>query len=85
MWRMHICFQDILLFVTVNLVAASLPDIYLDKLLKFIGIILESTRHIEFYLLWIQSLVTTKKQLPMPILLLLQKNLSTKYNELAKM
>lgn len=68
----------------INLVVASLPDIYLEKLLKFVAMTLESTRHIEFYLLWIQSLVTNKKPPPIPTLLLLQKNLGTKYNELAK-
>lgn len=68
----------------VDLVAVSLPDIYSEKLLKFVALILESTQHIEFYLLWIRSLVTNKKPPPVPTLLLLQKNLSTKYNDLAK-
>ena len=42
------CF--LIIFISVELVCQSLPDIYVDKLLSFIAGQIESSRHIEFYL-----------------------------------
>lgn len=48
-----------------------------------------ASRHIHFYLLWIESILTVhgpkKGIFPQHVFLLLQKNLQTKYDELSKM
>jgi periodic tryptophan protein 2 len=83
-----------MLVVTVEMTVRSLPEVYLERALKFVASSLESTRHIEFYLLWVQHLLTTygsttqsnsREAQVTPILLTLQKNLTKKYEELAKM
>lgn len=83
-----------MLVVTVELTVRSLPEVYMERTLKFVASSLESTRHVEFYLIWIQHLLTAygptfqvhlKQAQVMPILLTLQKNLTKKYEELAKM
>ncbi|XP_012140709.1 periodic tryptophan protein 2 homolog isoform X2 [Megachile rotundata] len=50
---------------------------------------LESTRHIHFYLLWIETILTKhgskiNSSLQMPILLMLQKNMQKKYDDISK-
>jgi hypothetical protein len=60
----------------------------MERTLKFVASILESSHHVEFYLIWVQHLLTAcgsrvQSQLT-PILLTLQKNLTKKYEELAK-
>ncbi|KZC03862.1 Periodic tryptophan protein 2 like protein [Dufourea novaeangliae] len=73
----------------IDLIVSSLPDIYVEKVLQFIASELELTRHIHFYLLWIESILTThgpkiNSALQMPILLMLQKNMQKKYDDLSK-
>lgn len=73
----------------IELTATSLPDIYIDKILKFIASELELTRHIHFYLLWIETILTKhgpkiNSSLQMPILLTLQKNMQKKYDDISK-
>ncbi|XP_021930925.1 periodic tryptophan protein 2 homolog isoform X2 [Zootermopsis nevadensis] len=79
--------------VDVELTVRSLPEVYMERTLKFVASSLESTRHVEFYLIWIQHMLTAygptfqvhlKQAQVMPILLTLQKNLTKKYEELAK-
>lgn len=77
-------------FVLVELTAANLPDVYVDKVLKFIASELELTRHVHFYLLWIETILTKhgakiNSALQMPILLTLHKNMQKKYDDLSKM
>ncbi|XP_033339353.1 periodic tryptophan protein 2 homolog [Megalopta genalis] len=76
--------------VNIDLTVAALPDIYVEKVLKFVAAELESSKHIHFYLLWVESILTThgpriNTTLQMPILLMLQKNMQKKYDELSKM
>jgi periodic tryptophan protein 2 len=78
-----------MLIVAVEITVRSLPEVYMERTLKFVASILESTRHVEFYLIWVHHLLTAygprvQSQL-MPILLTLQKNLTKKYEELAKL
>ncbi|XP_050453821.1 periodic tryptophan protein 2 homolog [Cataglyphis hispanica] len=73
----------------IELTTTSIPDIYVEKLLKFIASELESTRHIHFYLLWIEIILTKhgsriNTALQMPVLLLLQKNMQKKYDDLSR-
>lgn len=77
-------------YTTVELTTTNMPDIYVEKLLKFIASELESTRHIHFYLLWIETILTKhgsriNTALQMPVLLLLQKNMQKKYDDLSRM
>jgi periodic tryptophan protein 2 len=80
--------------ITVEMTVRSLPELYMERTLKFVASGLESTHHVEFYLIWVQYLLTaygptfqadSKQAHVMPILLTLQKNLTKKYEELAKM
>lgn len=76
--------------VSVELTVTSLAEIYIVKVLKFIASELESSRHIHFYLLWIETILTKhgpriNSALQMPILLMLQKNMQKKYDDLSKM
>lgn len=73
------------LLLTVKLCVATLLPVYSDKLTVFVASALENTRHVEFYLEWLQSLVTRNGSQPTPTLLLIHKNLSAKYQQLAKM
>ncbi|XP_076300716.1 periodic tryptophan protein 2 homolog [Lasioglossum baleicum] len=73
----------------IDLIVSTLPDIYVEKVLKFVASELELSRHIHFYLLWVESILTThgpriNSALQMPILLMLQKNMQKKYDELSK-
>lgn len=43
---------------TIPLVAPALPQKYLDKLLPFIGAHMETSPHIEYHLLWVNSLLS---------------------------
>lgn len=80
----------IIFFISVDLTVTNLSDIYIEKVLKFIASELEFTRHIHFYLLWIETILTKhgpriNAALQMPILLMLQKNMQKKYDDLSKM
>jgi len=78
-----------MLVVAVGITVRSLPEVYMERTLKFVASSLESTHHVEFYLIWIQHLLTAcgpRVQSQMtPILLTLHKNLTKKYEELAKL
>ncbi|CAG8453180.1 5860_t:CDS:2 [Paraglomus brasilianum] len=41
----------------VPFVVKEIPQIYLDKLIKFIAISMETTPHVEFHLLWVRAIV----------------------------
>ncbi|KAK7874490.1 hypothetical protein R5R35_001573 [Gryllus longicercus] len=75
----------------VELTVRSLPHAYMVRVLKYVATMLESSHHIEFYLTWIQSILTAhgpelcgSDTTIMPILLTLQKNITRKYEDLSK-
>ncbi|CAK9804620.1 Periodic tryptophan protein 2 homolog [Anthophora plagiata] len=83
------CVVENISFSDINLTVTNLSLIYVEKLLKFIALELEYTRHIHFYLLWIETILTKhgskiNSALQMPILLMLQKNMQKKYDDLSK-
>lgn len=41
----------------VEVVGASLPELYVEKVLEFLAASMETSRHLEFYLLWTQRLL----------------------------
>lgn len=43
----------------IKLVSQDLPIVYLDRLLTFIGKLVMESSHLEFNLLWVQSLITS--------------------------
>ncbi|KAI8141777.1 WD40 repeat-like protein [Fennellomyces sp. T-0311] len=43
---------------SVDIVARTISEKYLDKLLQFIGVHMETSPHIEFHLMWIVSVMT---------------------------
>lgn len=43
--------------LTVEVIASSLPELYVEKVLGFLAASLEVTHHLEFYLLWTQKLL----------------------------
>ncbi|XP_043664857.1 periodic tryptophan protein 2 homolog [Vespula pensylvanica] len=75
-------------YTNIELIVRNLADIYLEKTLKFIAVELESARHIHFYLLWIELILTNyghkmNTTFQMPLLLMLQKNMQRKYDDLS--
>jgi hypothetical protein len=69
---------------------SNIPKVYVERLLKFVANELEDSRHIHFYLLWIEALLTEhgpkgNAVLHLPTLLLMQKNMLQKYEDLSKM
>ncbi|KAG7196594.1 hypothetical protein KM043_013084 [Ampulex compressa] len=83
------CVLENIPHVDIELTVTSLPNIYVEKLLNFIAIELESTRHIHFYLLWIEAILSkhapkTSIAFQIPVLLTLQKNMQKKYDDLSK-
>lgn len=63
---------------------------YIPKMLKYIANALDNSTHIEFYLNWIQHILTQygakiKSQERMTVLLNMQKSLTRKYEQLSKM
>lgn len=86
--------QDVLESIPVEnatMIVDSLSDVYVDKLLAFIGHMMEGTAHVEFYLLWLMPLLTShgpklkqRSQRVMTSLRTLQRNMSRKFDELRK-
>ena len=67
-----------------------MSETYVERLLKFVASELERTRHIHFYLIWVEAILTRQGHrintaLQMPALLTLQKNMQRKYDDLSKM
>lgn len=46
----------------VELVCSSLPEPYVEKALEFLAASLETSRHLEFYLIWAQKLLVLHGQ-----------------------
>ncbi|XP_077866137.1 LOW QUALITY PROTEIN: periodic tryptophan protein 2 homolog [Saccoglossus kowalevskii] len=76
----------------VELICQNLPEVYVDKMLTFVATQLECSRHLEYYLDWCVKLLTLHgSQLKaragsvMSIITSVQKSVSTKYDDLAKL
>ena len=77
---------------TVQLIVATLPGVYVEKMLRFLGNQLESSPHLGFYLHWCVELLTRhtaylKGKAPaiMAQVRDLQKSVLQKQSELGKM
>ncbi|BET00247.1 periodic tryptophan protein 2 [Nesidiocoris tenuis] len=69
----------------IEICASTLPDVYVEKLLEFIAAAVESSRFIEFYLIWIRHLLIRLRNPAVPVLLSLQKSVQRKYQDLSKL
>lgn len=76
----------------IDIIVDSLPDVYIDKLLAFISNKLEKSAHLEFYLLWSQSIIykhanrlKTRALENMSILCNLEKATIKKFEDLGRM
>ncbi|XP_034948808.1 periodic tryptophan protein 2 homolog [Chelonus insularis] len=76
-------------FNNIEFTVKSIPQLYVERLLKFIAAEMEKTRHIEFYLEFAEAILSQaghkiNSDMNMPTLLLLQKNMQRKYDDLSK-
>jgi periodic tryptophan protein 2 len=69
-----------------------MPEVYVAKLLKYLGTELETTRHLHFYGIWCKSLLShhglwlkSKSGEHMPVLNLLHRNLTSKTKNLGEL
>ncbi|KAF5295110.1 hypothetical protein FQA39_LY13261 [Lamprigera yunnana] len=74
----------------VELIISNLSIQYVERLLHILANFLDNSRHLEYYLHWVESLFTLhgssiKAQMNMPAILALQKSLTRKYEQLAKL
>lgn len=74
----------------VELLISNLSEQFIERLLQTLAEFLDNSRHVEFYLHWTESILTIhgpkiKAQQNMPALLSLQKSLTKKYEQLAKL
>lgn len=79
-----------MVFLVVELIVQGLGEKFVERLLMIIAGALDSSRHLEFYLIWAQTVLTAhgpkiNPQKNMPALLSLEKALSRKYEQLSKM
>ncbi|KAK3099531.1 hypothetical protein FSP39_005884 [Pinctada imbricata] len=75
----------------VEVIVEGLPEVYVDKLLAFLAEQIETSAHIEFYLTWINRILTIqgpklkkRSQNIMACLRTLQKNITNKYEDISK-
>jgi len=76
----------------VQLLVQSLPDVYVEKLLVFLAQRLDNSPHLQFYLSWSVSLLTThttglreRSSTLMAAIRDLQKSIAQKKTDLGKM
>ncbi|KAK4882916.1 hypothetical protein RN001_006235 [Aquatica leii] len=80
----HIPYKD------VELTVSSLSEQYVERLLRIVANFLDNSRHLEYYLHWIECIFTIhgpsiKPQQNLPAILALQKSLTRKYEQLSKL
>ncbi|KAG5267310.1 hypothetical protein AALO_G00220330 [Alosa alosa] len=76
----------------IPVVCSTLPDVYVEKLLAFVGATLENSWHLQFYLTWAQSLLTIHGQklknrsgAILPTIQSLQKSIQRHHDDLSKL
>ncbi|XP_046394793.1 periodic tryptophan protein 2 homolog [Ischnura elegans] len=76
----------------IELTVKSLPAMYVERVLKFIAMSMESSAHLEFYLEWVRHMLLvhgaklkTGSPLLSPILIAIQKSISRKTEHLQKL
>lgn len=69
----------------IEIVSTNLPETYVEKLLDFIASVMDNSKFIEFYLIWVKHLLVRTKSPPLNVLLALQKSVHRKYQDLSKL
>ncbi|KAF7689577.1 hypothetical protein HF521_012930 [Silurus meridionalis] len=76
----------------IEVVSSSLPDVYVEKLLDFVATSLEKSRHLHFYLTWVQNLLTlhgqklkNKSSVILPTIQQLMKSNQKHHDDLSKL
>ncbi|KAL3880486.1 hypothetical protein ACJMK2_032721 [Sinanodonta woodiana] len=76
----------------IDVLVSNLPNVYVDKLLGFVGTRIDVSAHIEFYLMWLQALLMNhgnklkqRSQKIMATLRNVQKNVTRKQESLGKL
>lgn len=76
------------MYISVELVATSLPDVYVERLLEYVSKQINNSHHIEFYLNWSTKLLTAhapKDNLfKQQSLVSIQDSLTRKHEQLSK-
>ena len=79
-------------FITVELVSQNLPEQYVTKMLNFVASQLDSSPHLEFYLVWSEKLLSlhaaklkSMSSTQQALLRSLQKSLTRRMQDLAKL
>ncbi|XP_014251335.1 periodic tryptophan protein 2 homolog [Cimex lectularius] len=68
----------------IEMCSSMLPEVYIEKLLLYISNALETSKHFEFFILWLKSLLPKIKIPPLSVLLAIQKSLIRRQQELSK-
>ncbi|XP_059059987.1 periodic tryptophan protein 2 homolog [Achroia grisella] len=68
----------------IELTVTSLEEDYNSRLLESIARLLEDSRHLEHFLLWVKAALSGKRKIPPNVLLALEKVLTVKYSQLSK-
>ncbi|XP_037380765.1 periodic tryptophan protein 2 homolog isoform X1 [Talpa occidentalis] len=76
----------------IEVVSASLPELYVERVLEFLASTLEVSRHLEFYLIWTQKLLLSHGQklksragVLLPAVQFLQKSIQRHLDDLSKL
>ncbi|KAK7814914.1 hypothetical protein U0070_026415 [Myodes glareolus] len=76
----------------IDVVSASLPELYVEKVLEFLAASFEESRHLEFYLIWTQKLLMSHGQRLksraghlLPVVQFLQKGLQRHLDDVSKL
>lgn len=77
-------------YFLVELTVADLGEKYIERLLVYLANSLDSSRHLEYYLFWVEHILTQygpkiKRQRNMTMLLSLEKSLTRRHEQLCKM
>ncbi|XP_030635954.1 PWP2 small subunit processome component [Chanos chanos] len=79
-------------FDQIEVVCASLPDVYVEKLLDFVASSLEKSGHLQFYATWVENLLTihgqklkNRSSAVLPTVQSLLKGIKRHYDDLSKL
>lgn len=76
------------MFISVELVATALPEMYVERILEFVSKQVSGSHHIEFYLSWATQILTIHAQkeniFKQQSLVSIQDSLTRKYEALSK-
>lgn len=79
-------------YLSIDMVVDSLSDVYVDKLMSFIANQIEKSPHLEFYLIWSQTIlykhgnrIKQRAFSKLSVLCNLEKALTKKFEDLGKM